>query len=98
VGVELEIVKKAGAWFTYEGEQLGQGRENSRQFLQEHKDIALEIERKVLEAVGLSKFNEDDEKPVVLEDVAPPAPELTEQEAKLLDEKVEKAKAKATAG
>src|ERR671916_218369 len=67
VGVDLEIVKKAGAWFTYEGEQLGQGRENARQFLQEHKDIALEIERKVLEAVGLAKFSEDDEKPVVLE-------------------------------
>src|SRR5688500_7154622 len=39
VGVDLEIVKKAGAWFTYEEEQLGQGRENARQFLQEHKDI-----------------------------------------------------------
>ena len=63
-----------------------------------------ELERRLIhagfesEAVGLSKFNEDDEKPVVLEDVAPPAPELTEQEAKVLDEKVEKAKAKATAG
>jgi recombination protein RecA len=99
VGVDLEIVKKAGAWFTYEGEQLGQGRENARQFLQEHKDIADEIERKVREAVGLSSFSEEDEKPVVLEDVAPPpAPELTEQEAKVLEEKVEKAKAKATAG
>jgi recombination protein RecA len=98
VGVDLEIVKKAGAWFTYEGEQLGQGRENARQFLQEHKDIALEIERKVLEAVGLSKFTEDDETPVVIDDVLPPpAPELTEQEAKVLEEKVEKAKAKATA-
>jgi recombination protein RecA len=99
VGVDLDIVKKAGAWFTYEGEQLGQGRENARQFLAEHKDIALEIERRLLEAVGLAKFTEDDEKPVVLEDVAPdPAPELTEAEAKILDEKVEKAKAKATAG
>jgi recombination protein RecA len=99
VGVDLEIVKKAGAWFTYEGEQLGQGRENARQFLQEHKDIALEIERKVREAVGLDKFTEDDEKPVVIDDVLPaPTPELTEQEAKVLDEKVEKAKAKATAG
>jgi recombination protein RecA len=99
VGVDLDIVKKAGAWFTYEGEQLGQGRENARQFLAEHKDIALEIERRLLEAVGLAKFTEDDEKPVVLEDAAPPpAPELTEQEAKVLDEKVEKAKAKATAG
>src|SRR2546421_799020 len=41
VGVATEIVRKSGAWFTYEGEQLGQGRENSRQFLREHQDIAL---------------------------------------------------------
>ena len=40
VGVDLEIVKKRGAWFTYEGDQLGQGRENARQFLAEHIDIA----------------------------------------------------------
>ncbi len=99
VGIDHDIVKKAGAWFTYEGEQLGQGRENARQFLQEHKDIALEIERRVLEAVGLSKFTDADEKPVVLEDVVPaPAPELTEDEAKKLEEKVEKVKAKASAG
>src|SRR5438874_2129915 len=49
VGVGAEIVKKSGAWFTYEGEQLGQGRENAKQFLAEHMDIALEIERKVRE-------------------------------------------------
>jgi recombination protein RecA len=43
VGVDLELVKKSGAWFTYEGEQLGQGRENARQFLIEHVDVAEEI-------------------------------------------------------
>src|SRR5438874_2742964 len=56
VGVDIEIVKKSGAWFTYEGEQLGQGRENARQFLAEHADVAKEIERRVREAVGLSAF------------------------------------------
>ncbi|HEX9377120.1 MAG TPA: recombinase RecA [Actinomycetota bacterium] len=56
VGVDLEIVKKGGAWFTYEGEQLGQGRENARQFLAEHADVALDIERRVREAVGLAAF------------------------------------------
>ena len=60
VGVAMEIVKKSGAWFTYEGDQLGQGRENARQFLKEHQDLALEIERKVREAVGLSAFGEDE--------------------------------------
>ena len=56
VGVDLEIVKKAGAWFTYEGDQLGQGRENAQQFLAEHADVRDEIDRKVREAVGLTDF------------------------------------------
>jgi recombination protein RecA len=60
VGVATEIVKKSGAWFTYDGNQLGQGKENSRQFLAEHADIALEIERKVREAVGLTSFGDDE--------------------------------------
>jgi recombination protein RecA len=65
VGVDLEIVKKSGAWFTYEGEQLGQGRENARQFLAEHTDVRDEIERKVREAVGITSFGEEgDETPI----------------------------------
>src|SRR5205809_526701 len=60
VGVDLEIVKKSGAWFTYEGDQLGQGRENSRQFLSEHPDMAREIERRIREAVGLTAFGDGD--------------------------------------
>ena len=61
VGVDLEIIKKAGAWFTYEGEQLGQGRENARAFLAEHIDIRDEIEQKVRDAVGLNGFSEEDD-------------------------------------
>jgi recombination protein RecA len=64
VGVDIEIIKKAGAWFTYEGEQLGQGRENARQFLAEHKDVAAEIERRVREAVGLTSFDKSDDTPI----------------------------------
>ena len=63
VGVDLEIVKKSGAWFTYEGEQLGQGRENARPFLAEHIDLRDEIERKVREAVGLTAFADEDDEP-----------------------------------
>jgi recombination protein RecA len=73
VGVAMEIVKKSGAWFTYEGEQLGQGRENARQFLQEHKDIAGEIERKIRETAGLASF-EGGEEVVELEDASAEAP------------------------
>ena len=80
VGVDLEIIKKAGAWFTYEGEQLGQGRENARAFLAEHTDVRAEIERKIREAVGISAFgDEGEETPIqvvpeaVLDDEAPAA-------------------------
>jgi recombination protein RecA len=66
VGVDLELVKKSGAWFTYDGEQLGQGRENARQFLIEHTDVAGEIERRVREAVGLTSFAEDADQPIAI--------------------------------
>jgi recombination protein RecA len=72
VGVDLEIVKKAGAWFTYEGEQLGQGRENARQFLAEHLEIRDEIERKIREAVGLTQFGEEGDVPIeIIPDAVP---------------------------
>jgi recombination protein RecA len=53
VGVELGIVKKSGAWFTYEGEQLGQGRENVKTFLAENVDLMVEISEKIRAAVGV---------------------------------------------
>jgi recombination protein RecA len=75
VGVDLEIVQKSGAWFTYEGDQLGQGRENARQFLAEHIDLRDEIERRVREAVGLTSFGESDDEPITLDDAEAPPPE-----------------------
>ena len=53
VGVELGIVKKSGAWFTYEGEQLGQGRENAKTFLAENLDMMVEISEKIRQEVGI---------------------------------------------
>jgi len=47
LGVETGIVKKSGAWITYEGDQLGQGKENARAFLRDNPDLADEIERKI---------------------------------------------------
>jgi recombination protein RecA len=55
VAVDLGIVKKSGAWFTYEGEQLGQGRENAKQFLAENVDITLDIMEKVKAAAGIGQ-------------------------------------------
>jgi recombination protein RecA len=85
VGVDLEIVKKSGAWFTYEGDQLGQGRENARQFLAEHVDVRDEIERKVREAVGLTAFTESDDEPIRIGDAEPPP---IEDEPPLSDEPI----------
>jgi recombination protein RecA len=54
MAVELGIVKKSGAWFTYEGEQIGQGRENAKQFLAENVDLMVQISEKVREQVGIA--------------------------------------------
>jgi recombination protein RecA len=53
VGVEAGLIRKAGAWFTYEGDQLGQGKENARKFLKDNPDLANEIEKKILEKLGV---------------------------------------------
>jgi recombination protein RecA len=53
VGVELGVVKKAGAWYTYEGEQLGQGRENAKTFLAENPELMVELDDRVRRLVGL---------------------------------------------
>ena len=52
-GVEKEIVKKSGAWYTYEGEQLGQGKENSRKYLIDNPKVADEIEKKIKTKLGI---------------------------------------------
>jgi len=53
VGVEQGFVRKSGAWYTYEGDQLGQGKENARTFLRENPDLANEIEKKIKEKLGV---------------------------------------------
>ena len=60
VGVDLGIVKKSGAWFTYEGEQLGQGREKAKQFLIDNLDMMLEISEKIRQTVALPDGSEVD--------------------------------------
>ena len=49
LAVDKRIVEKSGAWFAYGGERLGQGRENAKQFLRDHADVAAEIDTKVRE-------------------------------------------------
>ena len=64
MGVELGIIKKSGAWFSYNGERLGQGRDNAKLFIKEHEDIRAEIEEKIREhsqEVGMVVEVQDDD-------------------------------------
>ncbi|MBM7504477.1 recombinase RecA [Agromyces aurantiacus] len=54
-GVDQGIVKKSGAWYTYDGDQLGQGKENARNFLLQNPDIAADIEKKILAKLGIGQ-------------------------------------------
>jgi recombination protein RecA len=56
VATDLSIVKKSGAWYTYEGEQLGQGRENVKQFLSETPELMMEITEKIKQLCGIGEF------------------------------------------
>ena len=53
MGVEARILDKSGAWYAYNGEKIGQGKDNAREFLRENADVAVEIENKVREALGI---------------------------------------------
>ena len=71
MAVDLGIVKKSGAWFTYEGEQLGQGRENAKNYLMENTEVMVEVSEKVRLAAGLGDseevFTAADEEPIALD-------------------------------
>jgi len=53
MGVEAKVLEKSGAWYAYNGEKIGQGKDNSREFLKENPELAFEIENKVREALGI---------------------------------------------
>ncbi len=54
LGVANKLVEKAGAWYAYNGEKIGQGKDNAREYLREHPEIAVEIENKVRAAIGVA--------------------------------------------
>jgi recombination protein RecA len=65
MGVDAGIVKKSGAWYTYEGDQLGQGKENSRAFLRDNPDLSNEIEKRIKETYGVgAQVDEPADQPV----------------------------------
>jgi len=53
VAVDMGICKKSGAWFTFDGDQLGQGRENAKRFLRENPEVAVQLQAKIFEQVGI---------------------------------------------
>jgi recombination protein RecA len=76
IGVDLGFVKKSGAWYTYEGEQLGQGRENAKNFLVSNPEIMVEVSERILQKVGIGvdpeaeadgEFDDADDLPITLD-------------------------------
>ncbi|GAA3851236.1 recombinase RecA [Saccharothrix violaceirubra] len=61
MGVDQGILRKSGAWYTYEGDQLGQGKENARKFLRENPDVGNEIEKRIKEKLGIGATLESEE-------------------------------------
>ncbi|RVU49138.1 recombinase RecA [Rubrivivax rivuli] len=57
MGVEARVLEKSGAWYAYNGEKIGQGKDNAREFLRENSDVAREIENKVREHMGIPLLN-----------------------------------------
>nr|WP_081748594.1 intein-containing recombinase RecA [Nocardiopsis sp. CNT312] len=87
LGVEHGIVRKSGAWYTYEGTQLGQGKENARRFMLENVDVANEVERKIKEKLGVptgkdgSASGAESEKPAAEAKAKEPAAKTTAKRA-----------------
>jgi recombination protein RecA len=54
MGVNAKFIEKSGAWYAYQGEKIGQGRDNAREFLKENPDLAHEIENKIRESLGIT--------------------------------------------
>jgi len=69
IGVDLGLVKKSGAWYTYDGEQLGQGRENAKTFLTENPEIMVEISERILAQVGIGVDPDVDDVDLTADDI-----------------------------
>ncbi|BCJ34910.1 protein RecA [Actinocatenispora thailandica] len=70
VGVEQGIIRKSGAWYTYEGDQLGQGKENARQFMRDNPDVANEVEKRIKEKLNIGAVPGADAAETVVDDAA----------------------------
>jgi recombination protein RecA len=71
LGVNAKVIEKSGAWYAYQGEKIGQGRDNAREFLRENEALAFEIENKVRESLGIPLLAESVEGFTAKEDKEP---------------------------
>ena len=86
IGVEAGIIEKSGTWYSYEGERMGQGRENVKTFLEENPDVSAAIEISIRESAGL-KID-----PSLIKDKANSKPQITEDSKSNEEESVSIAK------
>jgi recombination protein RecA len=84
MGVNAKVIEKSGAWYAYNGEKIGQGRDNAREFLRENEALAFEIENKVRESLGIPLLAGGPEAPAAKEEKAPKASKAS-KEAKAAD-------------
>ncbi|PUE57030.1 recombinase RecA [Limnohabitans sp. Rim8] len=73
MGVNAKVIEKSGAWYAYNGEKIGQGRDNAREFLRENEALAFEIENKVRESLGIPLLAGGVDAPAAKEEKAPKA-------------------------
>jgi recombination protein RecA len=84
MGVNAKVIEKSGAWYAYNGEKIGQGRDNAREFLRENEALAFEIENKVRESLGIPLLAGGPEVPSAKEEKAPKASKAA-KEAKAVE-------------
>ena len=84
MGVNAKVIEKSGAWYAYNGEKIGQGRDNAREFLRENEALAFEIENKVRESLGIPLLAGGVDAPAAKEEKAPKASKAA-KEAKDVD-------------
>jgi recombination protein RecA len=84
MGVNAKVIEKSGAWYAYQGEKIGQGRDNAREFLRENEALAFEIENKVRESLGIPLLAGGPEAPAAKEEKTPKASKAS-KEAKAAD-------------
>ena len=79
MGVNAKVIEKSGAWYAYNGEKIGQGRDNAREFLRENEALAFEIENKVRESLGIPLLAGGVEAPAAKEEKAPKAAKVAKE-------------------